>query len=97
MYDGHLDADIPRTTPKGKKTTSSRVVWTGRNCLPFLTAIKDYVVIKKPQVDAAIEMIQYISHQGGDIRGRGGAPDDLEKREVLGQLISHLNERVFNE
>ena len=63
--------------------------WSGKNCIPLLTAIKDFVVVKKTQVEAGLELAGLISDHG--VRGQSVLGITSKRRWELAEIIKGAN------
>jgi hypothetical protein len=61
----------------------------GRSALPFLNTIKDFVVCKRRQVEAAIELLNLVSRDTKEIK-----EETLLKRQELAKIIRESNGAV---
>lgn len=62
-----------------------RLAWGGKSALPFLEFIKDYVIIKKRQVELAFEFIPLIADPGQKV-----SPEAKARRFTLVSLLKDL-------
>jgi hypothetical protein len=84
IYGGNILTD--------KRGTSSRLYWSSSKGLPFLQVIKDHVICKKRQVDAAIEFMGLYGRSGAE--GRYPTEESLKRREELSEMILRWNHEI---
>lgn len=73
---------------KLSKRPSFAVIWTGRSVLEILEYIKDHVIVKRKQVEAAIELANILSKR--TTNGKGGVSftqAEADERERLAMII----------
>jgi hypothetical protein len=66
-----------------------RIQWGGRSGIPILEFIKDHVLIKKIQVEAALEMLYLISKHSQFGGNSTYTDQETIRREELGSIICH--------
>ena len=64
--------------------------WTGKTSIKFLEAIKDHVICKKRQVDAALALAQLITN-GGHSHASAVTSSAAEKRAECAKMIVDAN------
>jgi hypothetical protein len=97
MYSGNLNGPYRKVTPLGKISSITEVNWTSkRGIRTFLSLIKDFVVIKRPQVEAALEMIEYIPDSGDNLYMVPPSEESQRRREELANVIRECNRKVFD-
>ena len=62
-----ISLKFPSKVTYAKKDGTHHIAWCGRNALPFLEFIKDHTIVKKRQVDLAIEFASLIVIKGTDV------------------------------
>lgn len=73
---------------KWSKRSTYAVIWTGRSVLEILEYIKDHVIVKRKQVEAAIELAHILEKR--TTNGKGGAKftqNEADERERLAMII----------
>lgn len=75
------------TSSLSKKPTYA-VIWTGRSVLEILEFIKDHVIVKRKQVDAAIKLGYILSKRTTNGKGGNGFTQaEADEREELARII----------
>lgn len=74
---------------KGRRQFAIR--WCGKSALPVLEAIKDYVICKRRQVEAAIELAKLHNEEGGRTRV---SDEETSKREKFALVIVDANHGI---
>ena len=67
---------------RARNHTVSSITFTGRNCIPFLNFIKDYVICKRTQVEDAIELANLINDTPSSV-----SDENATRRVVLAERI----------
>jgi len=80
-----ISLKFPAKVSYSKKDDTYHIAWSGRNAIPVLEFIKDYVIVKKRQVELALEFTSLII-------GKGYCPsnEQLERREEIGIELKRL-------
>lgn len=71
--------------------TYYRVYWAGKDTLPLLHFVKEHVIRKRVQVEAAIEFATLSTHAGGRL-----TEDNVLRRGELAKVVCDANARASN-
>ena len=78
--------------PVSGRRTSFEIRWSGDAAGPFLEAIKDFVVLKRRQVELGIEFVRTIGRKGKPV-----SPETRKRREEIQARVRSMNDAQTGE
>ena len=92
QYVGCGNVHGPRKATKSRKGVYD-ITWCGKNAEKFLEMIKDYVIVKRHQVELCLQLVPLV---GGNGTNKGLSQENREAREVIMDEIRIANDSPWS-